>query len=244
MTEPQMDNELRKLLKRMVMMNRLDQIALRGCLIGIFTAIGTTIGFALFIIIASQFVTQFKEIPLLDSILEQTKLDVLIENQLNKLEQETANPPTDTSVPDSTDPGSTGDTSKNLTYQNDSLGISFEYPSTFNSVLEKQTEDEYTVIQLNGEGALYNLDIYIDKQVVVTGTATQRFVQRDDIDRIVVNIYESGVTIEGQEFTNPAYYSTVEANGHTYRFVGLADENTPKLAREVFVSILQTVSFQ
>lgn len=227
-------------------MNRLDQVALRGCVIGIFTAIGTTIGFALFIIIAAQFVTQFKGIPLLDAILEQTKIDVLIENQLNKLEQETANKPTtpDTSVPDPDNPdNSTDNKPKNLTYKNETLGISFEYPNTFTSVSEKQTEDGFKVIQLNGEGALYNLDIYIDKKVTIEGSATQRFVQREDINRIVVDIYETGVTIDGQKFTNPAYHSEVNINGHTYRFVGLADENTPKLAREVFVSILQTVKF-
>lgn len=72
---------------------------------GIFQAVGATLGFAIFIIIASAIIRTAGEVPVLSDILRETKLDQLIENQLKILErQEDQNnvSPTPTVTPSTT----------------------------------------------------------------------------------------------------------------------------------------------
>src|SRR5690606_23819387 len=79
------DSELVKYMRRIAMLNRWDQVALRGCLMGIFSAFGTTIGFALVLIILVNVISGVRQIPAVDSWLAETKLDALIEKQIAEL---------------------------------------------------------------------------------------------------------------------------------------------------------------
>jgi hypothetical protein len=240
MEHPVHDPELKKYMKMIAWSNRWDQVILRGCLIGVFTAVGTTIGFALLIIIAGQFVTTFKQIPLLDAFLAQTKLDVLIENQLQKISQtdQGQNPPPSNNNENQTP------TVVDLKYNNAVYKLAFTYPSTFTSNSETAgASDGGRVVQLAGTGSLRSLDVYINEPVQVGGVSTQRIIPRNDINRIVVNIYDSGAIVNNKKIDTAVYYSEVKVGDNTFSFVGIADSQTPKLAREIFVNILTSSTF-
>lgn len=88
--------ELNKNLQKLTLVNRKRNVILRGLLNGVFTAIGASIGFALFLTGFSSFMQTAESIPLLDRIIERTHLDQIINNYLEEIE----NPkPTMTPVP-------------------------------------------------------------------------------------------------------------------------------------------------
>lgn len=97
--------KLTKAINRQNEQHAWDQVIIRGCVLGIFQAVGATLGFAIFIIIASAIIRTAGEVPVLSDILRETKLDQLIENQLKILErQEDQNnvSPTPTVTPSTT----------------------------------------------------------------------------------------------------------------------------------------------
>lgn len=71
-----------------------SQVVLRSLAAGIFTAIGATIGFGLVIIVLASFVRTISAVPIIDDILKQTKLDQLIEYQLQQIESNPSVSPT------------------------------------------------------------------------------------------------------------------------------------------------------
>ncbi len=240
MEHPAHDPELKKYMKMIAKSNRWDQVIFRGCLMGVFTAVGTTIGFALLLIIAGQFVTTFKQLPLIDTFLAQTKLDVLIENQLQKINQTDQGEAPTTPTDNSSTPVVT-----ELKYTNAVYKLAFTYPSTFNSVAEKAGSDEGgKIVQLNGTGSLRSLEVYINQTVQVGGVSSQRFIPRQDMDRIVMDIYDDGAIINNKKNDSAVYYAEVKVGNDTFRFVGIADQQTPKLAREIFAQLLTTATFK
>lgn len=68
--------------------NRKRVVALRSFVMGIFQALGATIGFALVIILAGALTRLAGGIPIVSSILKETKLDVIIQNQLELIEKQ------------------------------------------------------------------------------------------------------------------------------------------------------------
>ena len=62
------------------------QVILRGFTNGLFSALGATVGFALLIFIIAKILSSISFIPYIDTILQSTKLDTLIEYQLEQIE--------------------------------------------------------------------------------------------------------------------------------------------------------------
>jgi hypothetical protein len=101
--------ELNKNLQKLTNVNRKRNVILRGLLNGVFTAIGASIGFALFLTGFSNFIQTAASIPLLDRLIERSHLDQIIEGYLDDLERPspsvtllptvTKTPPTSTPKP-------------------------------------------------------------------------------------------------------------------------------------------------
>lgn len=89
--------------------NKTYNVILRGFVSGIFTALGATIGFALFMFLAGWVISVTGDIPLISTILRETKLDILIEKQLKLLEDVKDSPQTPSPSPTPT-PSPTGTT--------------------------------------------------------------------------------------------------------------------------------------
>lgn len=229
------DPELKRYMKLIAVSNRWDQVILRGCLIGVFTAVGTTIGFALLLFIAGQFISSFKQVPLLDTILEQTKLDLLIENQLNRLNENPTTGESETPPPPPASP---------LVYTNKDLNFSFSYPAYLSSSSENVDEAGNKYIQFTGEGdGIQALDLYTNLEVSVKGLSTQRFANIPELGRVVVYIYEQGGSVNNEEYNAPIYFAQVNKNGTKVVFVAYGEKDLPKLGREIFTDILETLKF-
>ncbi len=69
-------------LRKLNTYNRKRNVMMRGLLNGVFTAIGATLGFALFLIIFSRILHGAENIPVLDELIEKTRLYDIIESNL------------------------------------------------------------------------------------------------------------------------------------------------------------------
>lgn len=81
------NQKIEEYLEILVKQNKPIEIAKRGILLGIFTSLGATIVFSLIILLSSRLINQINTLPIIQDILRETKLDVLIEKELRKLEQ-------------------------------------------------------------------------------------------------------------------------------------------------------------
>ncbi len=239
MTEKvEQDKELIKYLKRIAQQNELKFMVFRGCMTGIFTALGTLIGLGIIVFIGIRLLPGLSLIPIVDEILRVTKLDVLIENQVNQLtgqdnETATDNTNTDTDTPV---------VATMLKYKNESIGLEFEYPSSFSSVVVTDNPEigSFKEIVLSGEGSLISLQIYVNQTTSVVGNSTQRFINRPNNERVTMELYESGALIGGEQFNNTIYTADLSGD-NSYQFIGISDAQLPKTAREVFVGIIESV---
>lgn len=84
--------ELNKNLSVLTKSNRKRSVIMRGLMNGIFTAIGASLGFALFLIGSSRFLQQAENIPIIDRIIEKTHLNIIINRYLEDLERPTPTP--------------------------------------------------------------------------------------------------------------------------------------------------------
>lgn len=94
-------SNLNKNLRKLNSYNRKRNVIMRGLLNGIFTAIGATLGFALFLIIFSRILHGAERIPFLDELIEKTKLNQIIESNLPIISRPSV-APTTTSRPSAT----------------------------------------------------------------------------------------------------------------------------------------------
>jgi len=93
------DNDIRELTRAIKRQNRLlaiDQSILRGCILGIFYALGTTVGFAVTIVFLAYIINIGGGIPIISNILEETGLAKIIQYQLDEIEKKTGNKESDT----------------------------------------------------------------------------------------------------------------------------------------------------
>lgn len=82
------DLELKKYLKRLSDASKPSRIVVNAIINGIFTALGATVGFALVVIFLAYFLSTLKNLPIIDQLIKETKIDQLINSQLQKLEDE------------------------------------------------------------------------------------------------------------------------------------------------------------
>ncbi|MCS7317805.1 MAG: hypothetical protein NZZ41_05815 [Candidatus Dojkabacteria bacterium] len=81
----QENSELKKYLSMLAQETTFKSKIIKGLITGTFTALGASIGFSITIAILANLISTAKNLPILDIILQETKLDVLIERELNKL---------------------------------------------------------------------------------------------------------------------------------------------------------------
>lgn len=233
--EAQSDKEFRRYLKVIAKSNRWDQVMIRGCIIGLFSALGATIGLALTLFVAYQII---KQVPILDQILQYTKLDVIIENQINQQLNTNTTSTSTTQPTDNEEPTPAPSEQSELYYSDEELGIHISYP-TYLAQLNQIVDG----VRFAGEGALLSIDILNDTIITIEAEdKNQRFVNRQDTERITVDVYESGATVNGRFYNNALFYAHVYNNGHDIYFIGLANPDTPKLGREAFIRIMESLS--
>lgn len=99
--------ELNKNLKFLTNANRKRNVIMRGLINGVFTAIGASLGFALFLTGFANFLQTAENFPVLDRIIEKTHLDTIIQRYLEDIEKPTPVPtvaPTATRIPPTSTP--------------------------------------------------------------------------------------------------------------------------------------------
>lgn len=84
--------------ERWAKITSLPELIKRAFITGVFTALGATVGFALLIFFVSKIITSFSGIPFIEKFLEQTKLDKIIDYQLQQIEKR-QDTPTPTAIP-------------------------------------------------------------------------------------------------------------------------------------------------
>lgn len=221
------DPQVKKYLRAIARANRIDQVMLRGCITGVFTALGTTVGFALLILMATQVIRQ---VPVLETFMAETGLDVLVEQLRSQRGIISTSSTTSSALP------------ATLTYQHQQTGLKFDYPSSFISLVEERSSGESSsVVKLTGSGLLSTLDVYINSNVAVLGNKYNVFTARATGQRVAVDVYESGANIAGQAVSNPVFVAQIKVNGSEYFFVAVGSKDTPKQARDRFVEIIETV---
>ncbi len=220
--------EIKKYLKNISDSYKTRSVVGRSLLSGIFTAIGATVGFALFIFLAAQLVSGIRFIPILNDILRATKIDVLIESQLNKIAEEDSQGESTTQQIDN---------SSYVTYETLDLGLAFFFPSYLSDGLTESAGN--AALRFTGNGPLSELEFYQTEEVIINGSSITQYVQNSTMGQVKMQIYESGATINETYISNPIYVSYVSKLGLTV--IGTAQDNSPKIAREIFISILESL---
>lgn len=234
----QNDPELKRYLRNLGFYNRLDQVIFRGCVTGMFTAIGVLLGTGVIFFIGTRLLSNLQEIPLINTILEQTRLDVVIENEVRRLSAEQTAGEEDGAPTTAED--EQVEQVKFVQYIGTEFGIVFAYPDYFTAdeISETQTAANFT----DDFGPLATLDISTEEPLII-GSSYQRFVSTVDFGRIVVSIYEEGATYSGEVLSNALFAANIELpSGDMIYLVGIANSETPKLARELFLQIVESVS--
>lgn len=240
--ETQDNKELIKYLKIIAEQNKTKRLIFRGCVTGMFSSLGTLAGLAIIVFVGINLLGSLRQLEIIDSILEYTKLDVLIENQVSKLtssgdqatgsaEQDNTQRPTDT-IPEL------------LTYNDTAVGLEFKYPATFTNISTQSgsTADESLVVFGSSTGALHALEVFVNQQPTVVGNSSQRFVQ-GNAGRIRLDVFEQGALINGEQYSFAVYTASISGS-NLVTFVGYADSELPKTAREVFSSIISSANVQ
>jgi len=217
----------------------LKHVIQRALLNGIFTAAGLFLGAILVFLFASRFVAGIKEIPFVDDFLKQSKLDVVIESQLNNLGGK---------ITDISNTSSDINYLSYSVYKNSTYNLEFSYPQIFSSFDEASLNENDTTSHLirlsSGEIYLEQLDVYINVDVTVTGDNYQRIVKNEKFGDIELFIYENGGVIDNNKtetpillasFTNPQSYNK-------FTFVAYAKENSSAIGREIITNLLLSLN--
>lgn len=235
MKEPRnLNEELVKYMKMIAKQNTARQVILRGLMTGMFVALGTLIGLAIILIGGTALLSNQDQIPLLDAILEQTKLDVLIENQINDITNQ------NNSDSDSSANNDEGGTEQTLTFQSEDLGISFQYPSSLETQITKEgITSEGRILQWTSSGLLNGLELYVADTPSVVGNSSERLISLADETRVNMDIYTEGVLVQETQYSNEVFVvEVINSSGITLTFVGISGPDLPKTAREIFTAIL------
>lgn len=229
------DPDTKKYLKQIALASRWDQVVIRGCITGMFSAIGILLGTAIVVFIGTRLLGGLREIPLVSTILEQTKLDVLIEQQVNKLSAEGGA---------TTPPASTPSSEPTFaTYESDTLGVRVKYPSYLTATTDN-TSAVGTLTLISNAGALASLEI-TNKQTEVFGYSVQRFISHKQIGAVTIEVFEQSATVNtDRKINNPAFFTKVSNNGKTLYILGIADPGNAKLGRETYTNIIESLEFK
>lgn len=213
---------------------------MRGFFTGVFTAIGLIFGTAIIIFIGSNFLTDLRQVPLINDFLRETKLDVLIEKEVNKITETNDVSKTDTVNQNVTNTNnSSGDEASSYAkFSNQVLGLEFFYPSNLS---ELSIEEDASEVILKGNGELKEIKIYKDRNIEITTKNTiKQPASNVEFGQLEINIFSDGLEINNRNIPNPAYVVTITTEKSTYTVLGIADENSSSIGREVFIKILES----
>lgn len=216
-------------LKRIADQYAWKKVIARGLLTGIFTTTGAFLGIILLVFFASRLVAGLSEIPFLDDFLRQTKLDVLIESELNRLSGQ------------SNDTVGEDGTLQYTEYNNQTYSISFDYPDDLTSIRETDIEDGGHLIRFMGSGLLRELHIYIDSDVKVGGEYEEISIVNPSIDSSIIRVYEEGGTVDSTEVRSPLYTIRFTLDEREFVMIGYGDTVFPLNAREIFATVVRGV---
>lgn len=233
------DEQLVNYLENISRANKKRNIILRGLLNGVFTAIGATLGFAIFIFLFANVISSLRQYSLVDSFLADTKLDVIIESQLKEIESR-----------DSEAKGTDSEDSENqffLNYSNDLLGIHFRYPASLTELNQYliDSEDEQSaslVISMKGYGLISDVQIHINNaNLIISGDSVNYNVQNTN-NEIMMKVFEKGAVVDGTIISEPVFYFQITKNQSVYDVIGIGDSNAPKTSREIFLVIPESIT--
>ncbi len=232
------DKEFKKYIKRIADSNRKRNVILRGILSGIFTAIGATIGFGLLLFISSALVTNLKQVPIIDRLLTETKLDALIEKQLNEINNtENQNEEQDQET----------DSTYYLNYSNKQFDLEFNYPASLTNLSEyiTQTEDPNKptyVIDINGYGIINHMYVYVNyTDFNIEGESKSYNIKDKDGKDHELKVYENQSYSGSEESSILWIHYVKEETQNSYDFVAIGDKNSPKLAREIMIALAESI---
>ncbi|MDQ6985689.1 MAG: hypothetical protein Q9M91_04620 [Candidatus Dojkabacteria bacterium] len=228
------NKELEKAILKISEHYDLKHIVRRAFINGIFTASGLFIGAILVFVVATQVLNGVKEVPLLDTFLRETRLDIVIESQINEISGKNGQ----SAVIDSSESYS------NLTYTNSTYNFSFDYPVIFSSTFEGSIAEEdnsYLISLRNGKIYVDSIDIYINHSIEFSGSSYTEVVNNNLIGDIEMYIFEEEITIDSVSYPNPTIIASFEKGGDEYVVIVKAKESNSAIARELLTSILQSV---
>lgn len=222
-TLTRLEQEQLKYMKLIARGNRFDQQILRGCLFGVFSALGTTIGFSVILLIIFQLVSGIRNLPVVNELFTETKIVELLERQLAGID---------------------GVTVSDAVYTDANLGFSFSYPKYLsrkatNKASAQATEYAY---YLEGSGPLQVLEVYVKRQPVIEyqGKITQMsyFVREE----LKFKVAFSGAVIDNFSYDRPVFIYETSINGTDLVFVGVANTSSPRISVEGFKRIISSVN--
>ena len=210
----------------------------RALINGIFSAAGLFLGAIIVFLLVSRLFAGFKEIPFVDDFLKQSKLDVVIESQLNEISGSNSTDETAELIIDE------NGQIKYLTYHNTSFGLEFSYPKIFTNLSEgvlSENQDSYLIYLSGGQIYLEEIQVYIDHALEYSGSSYKKSIESESHGKIDIEVYEEGATIGGIDFNKPTLIAEIKAENHEYLFIGFAKENNSALAREIMLTLLSSV---
>jgi hypothetical protein len=239
MTNEEIQLQQLKQLKVIANTYQVHRVVSRGCLTGIFSAVGTTIGFAIVLALAASFISTIKDWPIIDSILAETKIDVLIENQISNLSgidnQETVKPIENSPKPE-------------IKFNDNKIPLQFLPPQYLqyqaSSRVNEQDADYHIIYE--GSGPLSGLTVYINETPVTSTT---------DSDQKTFAVVVSGVNNEFTGYYPHIKIDEIQTNGPVFMYqtkfantsitlIGVANEETPGVGREIFRQVVETIQFK
>lgn len=243
------DQEFKKYIKRLVNINRKRNVAVRGLINGVFTAIGATLGFAIVLVISAQVLSSLRQVSIFDQFLSETKLDVLIESQLKQiqqqeLEQDENNSPDNTdNQPDNED---NADQSYYLSYENKALDLTFNYPASLTDFseydLESTSGEDSSILSFEGFGILKSITVYINPDSIdLVGNSLSFDTESTLENKSKVLVYEKGAVVNGDDIKDPVLYFKFTKGTNDFYMIAKADSSTPKIAREIFITVAESV---
>lgn len=241
------DQEFKKYIKRLVNINRKRNVAVRGLINGVFTAIGATLGFAIVLVISAQVLSSLRQVSIFDQFLSETKLDVLIESQLKQIQQQelqqeentndTTNTPTD---------NSNSNQSYYLSYDNKALDLTFNYPASLTDFseydLESTSGEDSSILSFEGFGILKSITVYINPDSIdLVGNSLSFDTESTLENKSKVLVYEKGAVVNGDDIKDPVLYFKFTKGTNDFYMIAKADSSTPKIAREIFITVAESV---
>ncbi len=241
------DQEFKKYIKRLVNINRKRNVAFRGLINGVFTAIGATLGFAIVLVITAQLLSSLRQVSIIDQFLSETKLDVLIESQLKQIQQEELKQEenSEEGTNDNKDTNSE-DQPYYLSYENKALDLTFNYPASLTNFSEydinSTNSNDSFILSFEGFGIIKSLVVYINPDSVdLIGSSQSYDVESTLEEKSKVLIYEKGATVNGDEVSDPVLYFKFTKGANNFYMIAKADSSTPKIAREIFLTVAESI---